>query len=69
MKRLSAIPELSADIGTTIESLLEADDAEMLRAINRIQDKIRGIVTDGDENESREKFRPSQIISFVEKDK
>jgi hypothetical protein len=66
--RLTVIPEFSVDIGTTMESLLQADDAERQRAINRIQDKIRGIATMDDEAESRETFEASKVIAVVEKD-
>ncbi len=41
--KLSIIPEVDAEIGTTKESLMQSDYAERQRYINRLQDTIRGI--------------------------
>jgi len=52
-RSLPVIHEISAEVGTTKESLLQSDEAERWRNINRIQDTIRGITPADDVNISQ----------------
>lgn len=67
--RLTSIPEVDTDIGVTKQSLLQSEDMERLRYINRIQDVIRGVAVD-DDMQSSSKISainaPSKIVVHVD---
>lgn len=50
--KLASIPEVDTDIGVTKQSLIQSEDMERLRYINRIQDVIRGVDVDDDKQAS-----------------
>jgi len=58
--RLSVIAEIDSDMGTTKESLLQCDEAERWRSINRVQDAIRGIATTDAEGTTNIRSLPLQ---------
>jgi di/tricarboxylate transporter/predicted amino acid-binding ACT domain protein len=67
--KLASIPEVDTDIGMTKQSLLQSEDMERLRYINRIQDIIRGVAVEDDVQSSSKKSSinaPPKIVVHVD---